>query len=92
LVDAVLQVAVEEDGRDRDGQARRRADQRLGDTTGQHARVTGHAGAGERTEDVDHAQHGAEQPQQRGHGGDGAKRGETLDDDSDGGDGTQNDR
>ncbi|MNN58927.1 hypothetical protein D3C81_1740040 [compost metagenome] len=64
---------MEEQCRDRHNQTGRRGDQRRGDAAGQH-RGIGHAAAHEAAEDLDHADHGAQQTEQRRDGGNGAER------------------
>ncbi|MOA12051.1 hypothetical protein D3C78_1320170 [compost metagenome] len=64
---------MEEHCRDADHQAGCRSDKGLGDTTGQHRRIGGHLRPHEGAEDIDHAQHGTQQAEQRGHRGDGTE-------------------
>ena len=62
-IDARAVVAIADQRRNRDGQARRRRDQRLRDTAGQHGRVANTV-CRDRRKYLDHTNNRAQQPQQ----------------------------
>src|SRR5687767_12513484 len=72
-LDAPAQVAVRDQRRNRDRQARGRCDQRFRDAAGEYGRIR-HTVGGDGRERANHARHGAEQPEQRRNRGDRAER------------------
>ena len=72
-VNDAIESGMQQEQRHRHHQTNLGSDQRFGDTAGEHAGIADALG-GDHGEDLDHADYGAEQTEERGDGSDGAER------------------